>query len=93
MSLLSRLFGGGSSSASKPQADPVAHEDFRIYPEPAKESGGFRIVARIEKDIDGETKTHQMIRADVCNSADEAEEASIAKARQLIDQQGDKIFG
>lgn len=93
MSLLSRLFGGGSSSTPAPKSEPVAHEGYRIYPEPAKESGGFRIGARIEKDVDGETKTHQMIRADICTSADQAEEASIGKAKQLIDQQGDKIFG
>lgn len=88
MSIFSKLFGGGS----KPQAEPVLHNDYRIFAEPASEQGGFRITARIEKDIDGETKTHLMIRADKCQSMEEAVETSTLKAKMLIDQQGDSIF-
>lgn len=88
MSLFSKLFGGGS----KPQAEPIAHKDYRIYAEPQSEQGGFRVAARIERDIDGETKTHQMIRADKCQSMEEATETSTLKAKMLIDQQGDSIF-
>lgn len=54
--------------------------------------GGFRVGARIEKDVDGETKTHHMIRADKCQSAEEAASTSLRKAKMLIDQQGDGIF-
>ena len=89
MSLLSKLFGGGSS---KSRVEPELYNDYRIYPEPKSEQGGFRIGARIEKDIDGETKTHQMIRADKCQSAEEAASHSLLKAKMLIDQQGDLIF-
>lgn len=88
MSILSKLFGG----KPKPQAEPVLHNDFRIFPEPQSEQGGFRVAARIEKDINGETKTHQMIRADKCQSMEEAAETTLFKARLLIDQQGDSIF-
>lgn len=90
MSILSKLFGGGSRS--KPHAEPELHKDFRIYPEPVSEAGGFRIGARIEKDVEGETKTHHMIRADKCQSAEEATSHSLLKAKMLIDQQGDTIF-
>lgn len=88
MSILSKLFG----SKPKPQAEPVLHNDYRIYAEPQSEQGGFRVAARIEKDIDGGTKTHQMIRADKCQSMEEATETSLFKAKMLIDQQGDSIF-
>lgn len=88
MSLLSRLFGG--STAKTP--DPVIHEGFTIFPEPSKESGGYRIGARIEKEIDGEVKTHHMIRADTYGALDTASDASVDKAKQLIDQQGVTIF-
>ncbi len=91
MSILSKLFGGGGGS-SKPTSDPILHNDCRIYPDPQSEQGGFRVGARIEKDIDGETRTHQMIRADKCQSMEEAVETSTFKARMLIDQQGDSIF-
>lgn len=89
MSIFSKLFGGGKA---KPQAEPELHNDFRIFAEPQSEQGGFRVAARIEKDIDGETKTHLMIRADKCQSMDEAVETSSLKAKMLIDQQGDSIF-
>jgi hypothetical protein len=91
MSLLSKLFGGGAKSA--PKAEPVLYEGFQIFPEPMKEAGGHRVAARIEKEIDGTIKSHQMIRADLIASPDEATEVAIAKARKLIDEQGEHLFG
>lgn len=88
MSLLSRLFG---KSPSK-DPEPELHEGYRIFPQPAQESGGYRIAARIEKEIGGEMKTHTMIRADTYMSLDAATEASLSKAKQVIDQLGDSIF-
>ena len=87
MSLLSKLFGSASKAP-----DPETHKGFLIFPEPASEGGSFRIGARIEKEFDGEVKTHMMIRADNYSSRETAVEASVSKARQLIDQQGDDIF-
>ncbi|MDO9639717.1 MAG: HlyU family transcriptional regulator [Pseudotabrizicola sp.] len=90
-SFLSRLFG--KSAAAPPAApDPVLHNDFRIFPDPIKEGSTFRIAARVEKTIAGEVKSHQLIRADTRGSLDEATEASVAKARQAIDQLGDTLF-
>ena len=89
MSLLSKLFGG---SASTPNTEPEEYEGYTIAPEPIKEGGSFRVGARIEKEIGGEVKTHRMIRADTFESADAASEASLAKAKSLIDQQGERIF-
>ena len=88
MSLFSKLFGGGSSK----EPEPETYKDFHIFAEPAKESGGYRLAARVEKEIDGETKSHRLIRADTFNSQDAAIEASVAKAKQLIDQLGDELF-
>ena len=89
MSLWSRLFGGGGGAATPPSE---THEGFTIYPAPVNDGGRWRIGARIEKEIDGVVKTHQMIRADTLESAEAAGEASVAKAKMLIDQQGDGIF-
>ena len=88
MSFLSKLFGG----SPKPDPIPETHNGFRIYPDPVKDGGQFRIGARIEKDVDGQTKTHRMIRADSFGSVEQANEVSLLKAKQLIDQQGDAIF-
>ncbi len=90
MSILSKLFGGGGSV--KPDAEPVTYEDFRIFPEPIADGGQHRIAARIEKEVGGETKTHHLIRADTLGDPEAAAEASVAKAKQLIDQQGERLF-
>lgn len=94
MSFLKKLFGGagnGDGGGSK-GPEPEMHGDFRIYPQLQKDTGGYRIAARIEKDFGDETKIHHLIRADVIASEDEATSATITKAQQLIDQQGDRIF-
>lgn len=88
---LKSLFGGGAKAAPEP-AQPVEHAGYRIYPDPASEAGKWRIGARIERDVQGETKVHHLIRADTLNDQQEAKDASVAKARIMIDQQGDGIF-
>jgi hypothetical protein len=90
MSLLARLFGGRPGTKSEPE--PEIHGGFRIFAEPVKVGGGFRVGARIEKEIDGAVRTHHMIRADTCDSEEQAREVSTNKARMLIDQEGDRVF-
>lgn len=57
-----------------------------------KEGARYRLSARIEKEIGGETKAHKLVRADLLDSREDAVEASIHKAKQMIDEQGDRIF-
>lgn len=92
MSILSRLFGGKGGGSAETSAEPVLHEGYRIFAEPVKEASGWRLNARIEKEIAGETKVHQLIRADTFDGKDAAIEATIAKAHQVIDQMGEQIF-
>ena len=87
-SFLSRLFGKPAPAAP----EPVLHKEFRIFPQPVREGGVYRIAARIEKDVGGVTKTHSLIRADTSPTLDEATGASVNKARQAIDQLGDRLF-
>ncbi|WP_353472831.1 HlyU family transcriptional regulator [Salipiger sp. H15] len=95
MSFWSRLFGGGSSGPAKaePQVEAVEYNGFRIYPAPQPAEGQYRVAARIEAEVDGETKVHQLIRADLIRDHGEAVEASLRKARQMIDEQGTRLFG
>ena len=90
MSLFSKLFGGGSAGKSAPE--PEHYKDYRIFPEPSKQSGGYRVGARIEKDVDGTTQVHNMIRADTIASLDEATDISLTKAKLTLDQLGDSVF-
>ena len=87
MSLFSKLFGG-----KKQEVEPEDYQGYRIYAAPMAEGGVFRIAARIEKEVAGEMRSHQLIRADTLNSKAEAEAASIAKAKAMIDQLGEALF-
>jgi len=91
MSLFGKLFGSKGAGAGK-EVKPELYEGFRIYPEPIREAGGYRINARIEKDVGGMLRSHQMVRADVVSSEDEAREITLRKAQSFIDQMGERIF-
>jgi hypothetical protein len=87
MPFWSRLFG--SKPAAPAPANAEDHNGFTITPTPISEGGTYRVSARIEKD----GRTHTLIRADTSASLDEATAISVAKARQMIDEQGDAVFG
>lgn len=92
MSFLKKLFGGGGGDSAAAEAEPVEYKGFSIYPEPINEGSVHRIAARIEKEVDGEVKSQRLIRADTTTSRDEAASISETKARQVIDEQGDRLF-
>jgi hypothetical protein len=90
MSWLSRIFGG--SAEVTPEEKSITYKGFTIFPEPIAEGSHHRIAARIEKEVDGEVKTHQLIRADTLGAREAAVDASLAKAKQVIDEQADRLF-
>ncbi len=92
MSFLKKLFGGGGNDNTPPSTPAEIHNGYTIFAEPVKDGGTWRIGARIEKEINGELKSHFMMRADTLQSFDDACKASLDKARMLVDQQGDSIF-
>ncbi len=92
MPIWSRLFGSSAPSDPAP-AQGEEYKGFRIAPAPIAEGGQFRVSARIEKAIDGTTRSHTLIRADTSSSRDEAAAISLGKAKQMIDEQGDRLFG
>ena len=89
MSFFKKLFGGGTAETAKSEV----YNGFTITPTPQKEGTQYRIGARIEKEIGGQVHTHTLVRADTIADPQEAADASVAKARQMIDEQGDRIFG
>lgn len=89
MSLFSKLFGGGGS---QPKAESETYKGFTITPTPISEGSRYRLSAMIEKQSDGETKTHTLIRADMFDDLKSANDVSLNKARQMVDEQGDRLF-
>jgi hypothetical protein len=93
MSFWKSLFGGGGGGGAKPVSAPTeAYNGFTIAPQPYPEGGQYQLAGTISKDIGGTVKTHKFVRADRFSSADDAVEFTLLKARQIIDQQGDKLF-
>ena len=92
MSFLKKLFGGGGG-AKGPSFDADTYQGFTIQPAPMAEGGQFRLAATVSKEIAGSVKEHRLIRADLFASAEEAASASLRKARQVIDEQGERLFG
>lgn len=96
MSFLNRLFGGGDAGraggADKPFGEPVVHKGFTIQPTPFAEGGQYQTCALISKEVEGVVKEHRLVRADRFASAELAAEQAVRKGRQVVDEQGERIF-
>jgi hypothetical protein len=95
MSFLKKLFGGGGAAS----AGPAAREDYKGYvieATPYAAEGQFQVSGLITKlgtsENEGPPKTHKFVRADRFASREEAATFSLLKARQIIDQMGDRMF-
>lgn len=94
MSFWKKLFGGsGGEAASEAAGEPVEHNGFTIRATPFTEGGQYQTCGVISKEIGGEVKEHRFIRADRFAAKQDAIDVTLRKARQVIDEQGDKIFG
>jgi hypothetical protein len=94
MSFLKKLFGGGKSEAAAPAvAKKAEYKGFTIEAQPYKEGGQYQLAGVIRKEIGGAMKEHRFVRADRFASIDDATEIALNKGRQIIDEQGDRIFG
>lgn len=90
MSFLKKLFGGGSAPA-KP-APEQEHGGFTIRATPYQDAGQWQMCGVILRQVDGEMKEHRFVRADRFPSEADAVEFTFAKARQIIDLNGERIF-
>ncbi|UVK46861.1 hypothetical protein BPNPMPFG_002576 [Mesorhizobium sp. AR07] len=97
MSFLKRLFGGGDAEVGEPKsaapAKQVEHKGFLISATPYKTEGQYQTCGVVSKEIDGVVKEHKFIRADRFAGLDDAIDISIKKGIQLVDEQGERIFG
>jgi hypothetical protein len=96
MSLWRSLFGGGgskSAAAAPVTAKTLEHKGYLIEAQPYVEAGQYQLAGTISKDVGGVRKSYRFVRADRFAMADDAAEMALVKGRQIIDQQGDSIFG
>ncbi len=89
----SRLFGGGKREpAAEAAGEAVEYKGYRIRPTPFRAEGQFQTAGLIEKDFSEGRKEYRFIRAEKHASADQASEFAVSKGRQIIDEQGDRVF-
>jgi len=98
MSFLKKLFGGGEEAggdagtgAPKPLGEE-SYKGFLIKAVEMRAGSEYQLAGTIEKDVDGELKTHSFVRADRVGSKDELVALALSKGRQIIDEQGDGVF-
>jgi hypothetical protein len=94
MSFLKRLFGGGGREEADLQpAKELEHNGFVIRATPFKEEGQFQTCGVIAKQVGGSLKEHRFIRADRFSTLEDAADHALRKGRQIVDEQGDGVFG
>ena len=96
MSFWKKLFGGGGGSAQESAAPAVVGEEsykgHSIKAITMMNGREYQLAGTIEKEIGGELKTYQFVRADRFASRDDMVGIALSKGRQIIDEQGDGIY-
>ena len=82
----------GTEEGEDPATPAIEYKGYRIRPTPYLSSGLYQTAGIIEKDSPDGVKEHRFVRADAYRSRDDAVSFTIAKSKQIIDLQGDRIF-
>lgn len=92
--LFKTLFGGDSkpSEPKELKCDAFDYNGFKIEPAPIVEDGKYRTAGYISGELDGEIKRIQFIRADQNGDQQLAIDHSTSKAKQIIDELGQKLL-
>ncbi len=75
-------------------SEPVAYKGYVIHAAPFRSDGGqYQTAGSIQREIDGVRKEHRFIRADAFGTYEDAVTFTLDKARQIVDLQGERMFG
>ena len=95
---LSKIFGGFGSVAREGASVTAAasvmedYNGYSIRPGPFQDRGQWITSGVIEKEFGDEVRQYRFIRADMYPSEEAATDASVFKAKQIIDMMGDDVF-
>ncbi len=98
MSFWKKIFGGGSDDAAGKSIEPAvvgeeSYKGFTIKAITMPAGSEFQLAGLIEKTIGGELRSYKFVRADRFSSREDVVSFSLAKGRQIIDEQGEGVFG
>lgn len=90
----SKIFGGGKESGGGgvKRGDPVTYEGLTIQAAPEPAGDQWRLAGVIVKKSEDGDLERSFMRADTFPSRDEAESFAIRKGKQIIDEQGERLF-
>jgi hypothetical protein len=93
-SFFSKLFGGGSKPTDETpdHGESVEYAGKTITPASQNADGQWRLAGFIELEKDGVKMRRDYMRADLFTSKSEADEFAARKGRQIIDEQGERLF-
>lgn len=93
---LKRLFGGGDGGDGGDPAARAPDEEYKgveIRAAPVKEADGqWRLAGTLTRTLDGAPVTRRFLRADLLASRDVAVSSTLAKARMIIDENGEGLW-
>jgi hypothetical protein len=93
MSFWKNLFGGGGSASNEPELGGAeTYKGFTIRAKVMPVGSEYQLAGQIEKDVDGEKKVYDFVRADRFGSKEDVQVHALSKARQIIDEQGNTLF-
>jgi len=94
MNLVRSLFGRRESGTeSAPAAEAIEHEGYLIRPVPRRQGSSWLTAGSITKQFPDGPKEHQFVRADTFGDRETASAFAVSKAKQIIAEQGDRMFG
>lgn len=82
----------GKDAADQESGSVVAYKGYAIRPACRRQGSQWLTVGVITKQFAGGVKEHRFIRAETHSTKNGAEAFSIVKAKQIIDEQGDRLF-
>jgi len=92
-SFLRGLLGGGDREPEAAAPEPATeYKGFSIRPAPRREASGWLTAGIITKQFEDGPKEHKFVRADTYTNRDDAVAFCVTKAKQIIDEQGDRMF-
>ncbi len=89
---LRRLTGGGGGDDAAPLGPAIEYNGYTIQPAPRREGGQWLTAGVISKDLPDGVKSRHFVRAETHAAVEQAREFAIIKAKQIIDERGDKLF-
>ena len=87
-----RLAGDSDDTAPGTRGPAVEHEGYAIHAIPRRQGSQWLTVGLIAKEFPDGVKEHHFVRAETHASQDDAKAFAVLKAKQIIDERGDKLF-